>query len=75
MNDQNTDDEGKDLARIIAIIILVIGLSAAYWVWPSGITELTLASMKFGALLRAIASGLIVIVFSVISAKVWMRDF
>lgn len=75
MDEQNgkfmTNEHAQANVRVMAVVFLTIGLAAAYWVWPSGITELTLASITFGALLRAIASGVIALVFCVITAMLW----
>ncbi len=75
MNEQNgkftTNEQAQATVRAVAVVLLAIGLAAAYWVWPSGITDLTLASITFGALLRAIASGAIAIVSCVITAMLW----
>ncbi len=54
----------------MAVAILAIGFAAAYWVWPSGITDLTLASITFGAVLRA-GSGVIALVSCAITAMLW----
>ena len=47
----------------IAFVFLAIGLALAYWIWPSGITDLTLSAITFGAVLRALASCVVVLVF------------
>lgn len=75
MDEQNgkftTNEQAQATVRVTAVVILAIGLAVAYWVWPSGITELTLASITFGTLSRAIASGVIALVFFVITAMLW----
>ena len=66
-----TNDQAQATTRVVAVVLLVIGLAAAYWVWPSGINDLTLASITFGALLRAIASGVIALVSCAMTAMLW----
>jgi len=41
---------------------LAVGCVAAYFVWPTGITDMPLGAITFGALLRAIGAGLIMLV-------------
>jgi hypothetical protein len=77
---EDQDDKGYDrimaearaTTRGLAVVVLAIGLTIAYWVWPDGITERTLASITFGALLRTIASGAIGLVFFVFFAMLWI---
>lgn len=66
-----TNEQAQAAVRVMAVIFLAIGFAATYWVWPNGITDLTLASITFGALLRAIGSGVIAIVTCVITAMLW----
>ena len=66
-----SNDRAKWTARVTAAVFLGIGWAAAYWVWPAGITDLPLAAIKFGALLRAIASGAIAIVTLGLGAMLW----
>ena len=66
-----SNEEAQRTTRAIAIALLVLGLAAAYWAWPAGITSLPLASVTFGALLRAIASGVISLVTVGIFAALW----
>jgi hypothetical protein len=66
-----TIEQAQAAVRIMAVTFLAIGFPAAYWVWPSGITDLTLASITFGALLRAIGSGVIALVSCAITAMLW----
>jgi predicted negative regulator of RcsB-dependent stress response len=66
-----TNEEAQASVRLIAAIILAVGLVAGYWVWPTGITDLTLASITFGTLLRAIAAGVIVVGSLVFTAMLW----
>lgn len=66
-----TNAQAQATTRVVALVLLAIGLAAAYWVWPSGITHLTLVSITFGALLRAIASGVIALVSCLITAMLW----
>ncbi len=67
-----TNEQAQATTRTVAVVLFVIGLAASYWVWPSGITDLTLTSITFGALLRAIASAAIVLVSFVVTAMLWI---
>jgi hypothetical protein len=66
-----SDDQSQATVRVVAVVFLVIGFAAAYWAWPSGITDLTFASITFGVLLRAIGAGMIVLVSCVVTAMLW----
>ncbi len=44
------------------------GCVVAYWVWPAGVTDLTLAAITFGQVLRAIGSAVAVLVGLVLAA-------
>lgn len=72
-HEQALRERQKDQAvsHVTAVVILAIGFAAAYWVWPSGIIDLTLASIAFGGLLRAAASGLIGLVSLVFAVMMW----
>jgi hypothetical protein len=65
-------EEDKTTGLVMAAVFLGIGGAAAYWIWPEGITDLPLASIKFGGLLRAIGSG--VIAFIALCLAVSMLD-
>ena len=67
-----SNEEAQASTRVTAAILLAIGLAAAYWVWPSGITDTPLGAMTFGALLRAIASGAIALVSFVFALMLWL---
>lgn len=67
-----SNEEAQATTRVIAVIFLGIGLAIAYWVWPTGATDLTLASMTFGTFLRAIGSGAIAIAFLIGFALLWV---
>lgn len=57
-----TNEQAQAVARVIAVILLALGFGAAYWAWPSGITDLPLGSVTIGQLLWALASGAIVLI-------------
>ncbi len=52
--------------RTVGAIVFSIGLAVAYWIWPSGITDLPLASISFGSLLRAMGAAVVAVAFLVI---------
>jgi hypothetical protein len=54
-----SNDSAPLAVWVVAAVLLAIGLAIAYWVWPAGITDLTLANITFGVFLRAAASGAI----------------
>jgi hypothetical protein len=63
----NTMTGGEVAARIVGGTALVLGLAAAYFVWPTGITDVALGAMTFGQLLRVFAAvgiGLVTIGFA-----------
>ena len=57
-----SNESAQRVVWAVASVLLGIGWIVAYWVWPSGITDLPLASITFGELLRAIASGVIALI-------------
>lgn len=67
-----TNEQAQSTVQVMAVVLFAIGLAAAYWVWPSGITDLTLSTITFGALLRAIASGVIVLASCAIAVMLWI---
>ncbi len=67
-----TNEQAQSNVRVMAVVFLAIGLAAAYWVWPSGIADLTLSSITLGALLRAIASGVIALASCVVTVMLWI---
>ena len=76
MNEQNeaytTNEKADSTARAFGVVLLCMGVGIAYLVWPSGITDTTLAAMTFGALLRAVAAIAIGVVSLVAAAMFWM---
>lgn len=66
-----TNEEAQAVTRVIAVIFLGIGLAITYWVWPTGATDLPLASMTFGTLLWAIGSGAIAVAFFIGFLLLW----
>ena len=67
-----SNESAQATVRVLATVLLGIGLAAAYWVWPTGVTDLSLANVTFGAFLRAIASGVIAIIALIFAALLWM---
>ena len=68
-----SNEKAQAGVRVIATVLLAVGWAIAYWVWPSGITDLPLTAIKFGALLLAMASGVIAIVTTGIATLLWME--
>jgi hypothetical protein len=66
-----SNEEAQATTRMVATVLLAIGFVIAYWVWPAGITDLPLAAVTFGALLRAIASGVMALVTLYLVALFW----
>jgi hypothetical protein len=52
-------------------VVLALGLAFAYWIWPTGITNLPLASITLGALLQAVSSVLTALVSLWIAVSLW----
>ena len=67
-----TNEQAQSNVRALAVVFLAIGFTGAYWVWPSGIADLTLSSITFSALLRAFASGVIALASCVVAALLWI---
>lgn len=55
-------------------IPLLIGAGVAYLIWPSGITDQTLASATIGALLRAGVSIVVAIWGFVAAVIIWSEN-
>jgi hypothetical protein len=56
---------------IVATVILTLGMVPAYFLWPTGITELSLSAAPIGALLRAISAivtGIAAVIFALLVA-------
>ena len=66
------NEKSQASTRKIAAFLFGIGFSIAYWVWPDGITNLTLSQIRFGALLQAGASSAIALVALVIAFFLWI---
>jgi len=66
-----SNESAQAKVRVMAAVLLGIGAAAAYWVWPAGITDLPLAAITFGALLRAGASSVIVLLVLAMVALLW----
>lgn len=53
----------------MALLLLVGGLGGmciGWWLWPTGITDLTIASVTLGALLKAVGS-----IFGWVTGGIW----
>ena len=68
-----TNEQALASTRAFTVILLLIALVLAYWIWPSEITGLAIASIKFGSLLRAIVSGLIVLISCYVAFFLWIE--
>lgn len=67
-----SNESAQASVRVMGTVLFGIGLAIAYWVWPTGITDVTLANIAFGRLLQAIASGGIVVITFYLAALLWM---
>lgn len=56
---------------LATIISIAIGGAITYWIWPVGITDLPLAQITFGALLRVIASCITSFITFMFVAHAW----
>ena len=56
---------------MFAVFVLAIGWVVAYWIWPKGITDLPLAAITLGALLRALAAGAIALIVLIFGVHGW----
>jgi hypothetical protein len=53
---QVTNDQADAFSRKFGIVLMCIGFAIAYFVWPDGATDVSLAAMTLGMLLRVIAA-------------------
>lgn len=67
----NADAQATSLFAIV--VLLCIGLAIAFWIWPTGVTDLSLAAATIGELLRAIASVVITIVSFALVVLLWLH--
>jgi len=67
-----TNEEAQRTTRIVAVIYFAIGLVIAYFVWPSGVTEVPLSSVTVGGWLRMLASGAITLAFLYGAGLLWI---
>lgn len=58
--------------RVMAAIILVLGWTIAYWLWPTGIGDSALSQVSLTGVVRLLASTVTGIVFSVLAAVLWL---
>ena len=69
---QVSNDTADEVAKFFGIVILVVGLSIAYWVWPTGTVELPLASLTIGTVLRMLASAAFAVASLFASVHLWI---
>jgi hypothetical protein len=62
---------GEVAARIFGGTALVLGLAAAYFVWPAGIIDVALGAITFGQLLRIFAAAAIALATIGLTAMLW----
>lgn len=67
-----SSESARTSERIVAVILLCIGWSIAFWVWPSGIADIPLVNITFGSLLPAVASVGIAFAVLVMAALLWI---
>ena len=58
--------------RVMAAVFLAIGWAISYWIWPSGVIDLPLVQITFGAFLRILASGASAFAFLVMAYLLWI---
>lgn len=68
-----SNEEAQGTVRLIAAIIFCIGAVIAYFVWPNGVTDSTLAQITFGALLRA-GAAFVIMLAALIMAGLLIHD-
>jgi hypothetical protein len=66
-----TYEQARATALWTGVVLLCVGVLAAYFLWPAGITDLPLGVITFGALLRAIGSALVLAVFGALAWVMW----
>ena len=52
--------------------MLIIGLAAAYFLWPTGITDIPLAALTLGKLFRAFGAIVIAVGAYGLAAMIWV---
>lgn len=67
-----SNESAQASVRVMATVLFGIGLVIAYGIWPTGVSDVPLANMTFGALLQAIASGAIAVIPLILAALLWM---
>jgi len=68
-----SNERAQTTARVLSAVLFGIGLIAAFWVWPAGITNLTLANITLGVLLKAATSGAITLAALVMGVLLWIE--
>jgi hypothetical protein len=70
-NELVSNESAQARVRVMAAVLLGIGVAIAYWVWPAGITDLPLTQITFGSFIRVAASGAITLAALVMAALLW----
>jgi hypothetical protein len=62
--------QAEATTRGVALVLLALGCIAAYWVWPAGITDTPLGTIRFGTLLQALLSAAIALIALCVAALI-----
>ena len=69
--DYVTNKQAKRTTTIVGFVILAIGAIAAYFIWPSGIGDVPLASLTLGMLAKAAGSVAVLLIALGIAGALW----
>jgi hypothetical protein len=69
--DYVTNEQAQRTTTIVGFVILAIGAIAAYFIWPSGIGDVPLASLTLGMLAKAAGSVVVLLVPIGIAGALW----
>ena len=69
--DYVTNEEAQRTTRVVGFVILAIGAIAAYFIWPSGIGDVPVASLTLGMLAKAAGSVAVLLVALGIAGALW----
>ena len=67
-----TNEQADCTARIFGVVLLLVGLGIAYFVWPTGVADGILAALTLGAMRRAVVAIAIGIASIVVAVMFWM---